>query len=68
MTRAFVSFYCLDTVLPTADFPWFADARVVDVYRVELHHGHVLHGPALDVDLDVANLDKPEDWPLVWRA
>lgn len=54
--------------LPAADFPWFADARVVDVYRVELLHGHVLHWPALDVDLDVASLDAPGEWPLVWRG
>jgi len=53
--------------LPTEQFPWFAAAAVRDVYRVELLHGHVLHWPALDVDLDVDSLERPEDWPLVWR-
>ena len=53
--------------LPTTEFPWFAAAVVRDVYNVELHHGHILHWPALDIDLDVQSLVAPEEWPLVWR-
>lgn len=51
--------------LPTEQFPWFARAKVRDVFEVELHNGHILHWPALDVDLDVACLTAPENWPLV---
>lgn len=51
--------------LPTEQFPWFAGACVRDVYNVELHHGHILHWPKIDVDLDLASLRAPESWPLV---
>ena len=53
--------------LPTEHFPWFASASVRDVYNVELHHGHMLHWPALDVDLELQSLMAPYKWPLVWR-
>lgn len=53
--------------LPSEQFPWFQKASVVDVYNVELHHGHVLHWPALDVDLELASLAEPERWPLVCK-
>lgn len=51
--------------LPTEQFPWFASASVRDVYDVELHHGHILHWPKLDVDLDLSGLRTPENWPLI---
>ena len=53
--------------LPQEAFPWFADARLVDVYRVELHHGHHLFWPSLDIDLDVESLEDPDRFPLVAR-
>lgn len=56
-----------DFFLPHEQFPWFADARVRDVCRVELQHGHVLHWPVLDIDLELESLEHPEAWPLVWR-
>ena len=53
--------------LPADQFPWFVDASVQDVYDVELHHGHVLHWPKLDVDLELQSLSSPDQWPLIWR-
>ncbi len=53
--------------LPADQFPWFMAAAVGDVYNVELQHGHILHWPALDVDLELQSLDAPENWPMVWR-
>lgn len=53
--------------LPTAEFPWFADATVRDVYDVQLEHGHILHWPALDVDLELQSLSALEAWPLIWK-
>jgi len=47
------------------DFPWFKDARVSEILEVELHHGFHLHWPRLDVDLDVASLKNPEQFPLI---
>ncbi len=53
--------------LPAEQFPWFVAAAVRDVYDVELQHGHIVHWPALDIDLELQSLATPEDWPLVWR-
>ncbi len=46
------------------DYPWFADARVQDVFHVKLLHGHHLYWPELDVDVDVDTLEHPEAYPL----
>lgn len=54
--------------LPSEEFPWFLGASVRDVYEVELLHGHILHWPRLDIDLELQSLTRPDDWPLVWRA
>ena len=51
--------------LPTRDFPWFSEAKLADVYNVEFSHGHHLHWPALDVDLDVARIENPSLFPLI---
>lgn len=51
--------------LPYEKFPWFRDARVSEIAEVELLHGHHLHWPRLDVDLDIDSLDRPEAYPLV---
>lgn len=47
------------------DYPWFAGAKVQDVFRVELQHGRHLYWPELDVDLDTDILEHPEAYPLV---
>src|SRR6266849_4348757 len=49
------------------EFPWFRDARIVEVMKVELPSPHHLHWPDLDVDLAVESLDHPERYPLVSR-
>jgi len=53
--------------LDVRDFPWFVDAKVRDVYEVELEHGHILHWPKLDIDLELDSLGDPGRWPLVAR-
>ncbi len=47
-------------------FPWFRDARVSEIQRVSLIHGHHLRWADLDVDLDVASLENPERYPMVY--
>ena len=32
--------------LPYNEYPWFKDARVNQILKVELHHGHHLHWPS----------------------
>lgn len=49
-------------------FPWFLEAKVADIVRVELLHDTHLYWPGLDVDLDVQCLDDPQSFPLVYRS
>ena len=50
------------------DFPWFHDATIAELMKVELPSPHHLYWPDLDVDLAVESLDHPERYPLVSRA
>ena len=45
-------------------FPWFRNARVAEILHVRLLHGHHLHWPDLDVDLELATLENPQQYPL----
>jgi hypothetical protein len=54
--------------LPYEEYPWFRDARVRDILDVRLVHKDHLHWPALDVDLSVESLDRPESFPLTYRG
>jgi uncharacterized protein DUF2442 len=49
------------------DFPWFRDARIAELMKVELPSPHHLYWPDLDIDLAVESLDHPERFPLVSR-
>jgi hypothetical protein len=50
------------------NYPWFKNAKIVDILNVELHHDHSLHWPALDVDLELESLSNPDAYPLVFQA
>jgi hypothetical protein len=54
--------------VPFEAFPWFEDATVRQLTRVERPSAHHLYWPALDVDLAVDSLEHPERYPLVSRA
>lgn len=47
------------------DFPWFQDASIRQIARVELPSAHHLYWPDLDVDLAVESLTHPERYPLI---
>lgn len=47
-------------------YPWFRDATIRQIQRVELTHGHHLRWPDLDVDLEVDSLRYPEKYPLIY--
>ena len=49
------------------DFPWFEEASIRKLTRVELPSPHHLYWPELDVDLAVDSLDHPDRYPLVSR-
>ena len=50
------------------DFPWFKDATVSEILKVELPTPHHLYWPDLDLDLAVESIDHPEKYPLVSRV
>ena len=47
------------------DFPWFQDASIREIGRVELPSPHHLYWPDLDIDLAVESLIHPERYPLI---
>jgi len=51
--------------LPFEKFPWFRDATVGQITRVELPSDHHLYWPDLDIDLAVDSIRHPEQFPLM---
>ncbi len=47
------------------NFPWFKQASVDAIHKVELLNDHHLYWPALDVDLAVESVQYPTQFPLV---
>jgi len=54
--------------LPFKEFPWFKNATVQAILKVELHGEDHLHWPDLDVDLTLESIRHPGKYPLVSRA
>jgi hypothetical protein len=54
--------------VPFADFPWFREASIEKLTNVEQPSAHHLYWPALDIDLAVASIRHPEQFPLVSRS
>ncbi len=54
--------------VPFAEFPWFKDAPIGAVLKVELLSPRHLYWPDLDVDLDVESIEHPERFPLISRS
>jgi hypothetical protein len=53
--------------LPYEEFPWFQDARLSEIHRVQLVHGHFLRWEDLDVELALASLEHPDRYPLKYH-
>lgn len=54
--------------MPFAEFPWFADAPVRAILRVERPQPHHLYWPDLDVDLHIDSIEHPDKYPLKSRV
>lgn len=54
--------------VPFSEFPWFREASIAEIARVELPSPHHLYWPDLDIDLAVESIRHPERYPLVSRA
>jgi len=50
--------------MPFDEFPWFRNAPVDSILRLERPRENHLHWPALDVDLTVDSIEHPEKYPL----
>lgn len=50
--------------LPFDEYPWFLKATIKEIYNLKLFHGHHLHWPDLDIDIDIEMLKHPEAYPL----
>jgi hypothetical protein len=59
--------YNIEYFLNYTDYPWFQNAKLSDVYEVELLHETHLHWPTLDVDLEIESLENLEQYPLVYH-
>ena len=54
--------------LPFEKFPWFRNAPIAKLVRVQQPSSHHLYWPDLDVDLAVESIEHPERFPLVSKA
>jgi len=54
--------------LPFDHFPWFKDANVGQLTKIELWHSRHLYWPELDVDLSIDIIEHPEKYPLLSRS
>lgn len=54
--------------VPFTAFPWFQDAPIGTILKVEMPHPGHLYWPDLDVDLAVESIEHPEQFPLVSKA
>lgn len=61
--------YVMETeyFLPFDEYPWFKKAKLADIYNVEFLSGCHLQWPALDIDLELDSLERPEEYPLVYK-
>ena len=51
--------------VPFKEFPWFKEASVAEILKVEWPGLNHLYWPGLDVDLAVESIRHPEKFPLV---
>ena len=49
-------------------FPWFRDATIGQLSRIERPAPDHLYWPELDVDLGLDSIERPEAYPLVSRS
>jgi hypothetical protein len=46
------------------DYPYFKEQTLNSIQNVQLLHGYHLYWPNLDIDLEINNLEHPEQYPL----
>jgi hypothetical protein len=53
--------------LPFEKFPWFKEARIEDIHKVELNHDHHLRWSNLDLDIELESLQSPDNYPKIYK-
>ena len=53
--------------VPFADYPMFRDATVAQIHAVRRSGPDQIHWPALDADVELEALGRPEAYPLLFR-
>jgi len=53
--------------MPFDEFPWFRDASVDSIFKLETPGPNHLYWPILDVDLTVDSIENPSSYPLKAR-
>jgi hypothetical protein len=53
--------------VPFDQFPWFREAAVSKILKVERPSPDHLFWPDLDIDLAVESIEHPDRYPLKWR-
>ena len=53
--------------LPFDKFPWFKDGSISQITDLQVLHGTHLYWPALDVDLSLNIIEKPDKYHLIAR-
>ncbi len=53
--------------MPFNKFPWFADATIRQISRVERHAENHFHWPELDIDLTIDMIDHPDKYPKKYK-
>lgn len=53
--------------MPYDEYPWFKDAKMSEIFTVQLLHQSHLYWPQLDVDLEIKSLENPEQYPLIYN-
>jgi len=53
--------------VPFAEFPWFKEAPIDKLTKVERPSPNHLYWPRLDIDLAVESIRHPEKFPLIAR-
>ena len=57
-----------ELVIAFSEFPWFADASVAKITRIEWPSDDHLYWPELDIDLSIRSIEHPEEFPLKYRG
>ncbi len=56
-----------ELVGPCSSFPWFRNATIAQISKVQLPSARHLYWPDLDIDLAVESIRNPAAFPLVSR-